>query len=100
MRQQGRPQCSGVSEGLPAFGSSFTILRADMKTPGSSRRAMDGAAPVPSTSELAEWCMRWLDAAPARLLWSRHHLSHVFGIELVDAREVVVKVRTHASRIT
>jgi hypothetical protein len=29
--QQGRPQCSGVSEGLPAFVSSFTILRADMK---------------------------------------------------------------------
>jgi hypothetical protein len=27
--QQGRPQCSGVSEGLPAF--VFTILRADMK---------------------------------------------------------------------
>src|SRR2546423_13574833 len=61
---------------------------------------MDGAAPVPSTSELAEWCVRWLDAAPARLLWSRHHLSHVVGIELVDAREVVVKVRTETSRIT
>src|SRR3954467_13827777 len=64
---------------------------------------MDGAAPGPSTSELAEWCVRWLDAAPARLLWSRHHLSHVFGIELVDAREVVVKVRTvrtDTSRIT
>jgi len=61
---------------------------------------MDGAAPGPSTSELAEWCVRWLDAAPARLLWSRHHLSHVFGIELVDAREVVVKVRTDTPRIT
>src|SRR6266705_6292203 len=67
----------------------------------SSRRAMmDGAAPGPSTSELAEWCVRWLDAAPARLLWSRHHLSHVFGIELVDAREVVGKVRTDTPRIT
>src|SRR3954453_23175012 len=31
LRLSGRPQCSGVSEGLPAFGSSFTILRADMK---------------------------------------------------------------------
>jgi hypothetical protein len=61
---------------------------------------MDGAAPGPSTSELAEWCVRWLDAAPARLLWSCHHLSHVFGIELVDAREVVVKVRADSSRIT
>ena len=29
--QQGRPQSSGVSEGLPAFGSSFTVLRTDMK---------------------------------------------------------------------
>src|SRR3954451_23778599 len=66
----------------------------------SSRRAMiDGAAPRPSTSELAEWCVRWLGAAPARLLWSRHHLSHVFGIELVDAREVVVKVRNATARI-
>jgi hypothetical protein len=29
--QQDRPQGSGVSEGLPAFVPSFTILRADMK---------------------------------------------------------------------
>jgi hypothetical protein len=29
--QHGRPQCSGASEGLPVFVSSFTVLRADMK---------------------------------------------------------------------
>src|SRR4051812_26979430 len=34
--QQGRPQCSGVSERLPAFLSSVTILRA--RTPPRSHR--------------------------------------------------------------
>src|SRR5207248_7298785 len=38
--QQGRPQCSGVSEGLPAFVSSFTILRADMKALRPAPKAM------------------------------------------------------------
>src|SRR3954451_11453404 len=38
--QQGRPQCSGVSEGLPAFVSSFTILRADMKAWRPAPKAM------------------------------------------------------------
>ena len=29
--EQGRPQSSGVSEGLPAFVSTFTLSRADLK---------------------------------------------------------------------
>src|SRR5205823_15038255 len=49
--QQGRPQCSGVSEGLPAFVSSLTILRADMKAYAAVKEARledvgSGLAPV------------------------------------------------------
>jgi Ser/Thr protein kinase RdoA (MazF antagonist) len=54
----------------------------------------------PSTDAVAGWCSRWLGAAPTRVLWSNHHLSHVYGIELEDARKIVVKVRSDSPRIT
>jgi hypothetical protein len=60
---------------------------------------MDTAPIKPSRSELDAWCLRWLDAAPSRLLWSHGHLSHVVAIELEHGRKVVVKVRSDSARI-
>ena len=45
------------------------------------------------------WCERWLGAKPIRVLFEVVHLSHVNGLRLTDAREVVVKVRPPAERI-
>ncbi|WP_345154997.1 hypothetical protein [Nonomuraea rubra] len=43
--------------------------------------------------ELAEWCARWLGAAPVGELFRAGHLSVVRGLELADGRRVVVKCR-------
>ena len=48
---------------------------------------------------LAAWCKRWLGAAPAAALFEAGYLSTVKGLRLTDGREVVVKVRPHASRL-
>jgi hypothetical protein len=45
------------------------------------------------------WCVRWLGAAPADVLFRRGHLSVVFGLRLADGRQVVVKIRPAAERI-
>jgi Phosphotransferase enzyme family len=48
---------------------------------------------------LAEWCTRWLGAAPAAELFGVGNLSAVTGLRLTDGREVVVKVRPSMSRL-
>lgn len=50
-------------------------------------------------SGLEAWCVRWLGAAPVRLLFETGHLSRVTGLELADGRQVVVKARPPAGRI-
>jgi hypothetical protein len=49
---------------------------------------------------LADWCLRWLGAAPADELFVAGHLSAVLGLRLADGREVVVKVRPGTPRLT
>jgi hypothetical protein len=53
----------------------------------------------PRSDDLAAWCVRWLSAAPARLLFETSHLSQVTGLQLADGRQVVVKVRPPAGRL-
>jgi hypothetical protein len=48
---------------------------------------------------LAEWCEEWLGARPLQHLFKGGHLSGVFGLELSDGRQVVVKIRLPAARI-
>src|SRR5215472_9631704 len=48
---------------------------------------------------LAVWCGRWLGAPPAAQLFEAGYLSTVLGLRLADGREVVVKVRSGASRL-
>jgi hypothetical protein len=48
---------------------------------------------------LASWCLRWLGAPPAAVLFEAGHLSAVMGLRLADGQEVVVKVRPRISRL-
>lgn len=48
---------------------------------------------------LADWCVQWLGARPLHRLFEVGHLSGVFGVELADGRQVVVKIRPPATRI-
>jgi hypothetical protein len=50
-------------------------------------------------SLLRAWCERWIGAPPGRVLFRTGHLSAVVGLELVDGRRVVVKVREPDDRI-
>jgi Ser/Thr protein kinase RdoA (MazF antagonist) len=56
--------------------------------------------PVVGTDALADWCARWLGAAPAAELFATGNLSAVTGLRLTDGREVVVKVRPPGTRLT
>ena len=60
---------------------------------------MSFVTPTPTTLAITRWCRRWLGAELAKVLWSRRHLSHVYGIELDDGRSVVLKIRASAPRI-
>ena len=55
--------------------------------------------PRPPWDDLAAWCGRWLGAPPGRALVATGHLAAVTGLELVDGRRVVVKVRPPAVRL-
>jgi len=48
---------------------------------------------------LSEWCLRVLGAAAEGELFRTSHLSTVVGLRLVDAREVVVKIRPREGRM-
>ena len=48
---------------------------------------------------LADWCDRYLDARPARVLFRSGHRSAVIGAELTDGRPVVIKSRPFDPRI-
>jgi Phosphotransferase enzyme family len=49
---------------------------------------------------LAAWCERWLGARPVRVLFASGHLAAVYGLRLTDGREVVVKIRPTAPRVS
>ena len=49
---------------------------------------------------LAPWCVRALGAAPAETLFEAGWQSAVIGLRLDDGREVVVKIRLPAERLT
>ena len=55
--------------------------------------------PVLDDPVLADWCDRYLDARPARVLFRSGHLSAVIGAELTDGRPVVIKSRPFDPRI-
>ncbi len=59
-----------------------------MKAPGLTPPAVD------------DWCRRWLGAGAGEVLFTAGHLSRVVGMRLADGREVVVKVRPAAWRLT
>jgi hypothetical protein len=50
--------------------------------------------------DLVRWCEQWLGARPAEILFTTGHLSAVVGARLTDEREVVVKIRPPAARIS
>ncbi|HEY6468810.1 MAG TPA: hypothetical protein VI434_03505 [Candidatus Dormibacteraeota bacterium] len=56
----------------------------------------------PSVDEqrLGRWCEQWLGARPAEILFVSGHLSVVIGLRLADDRQVVVKIRPDAPRIS
>lgn len=49
---------------------------------------------------LAQWCMEHLGRPPADEIFRSGHLSAVIGLRLADNREVVVKVRPKAARMS
>jgi hypothetical protein len=49
---------------------------------------------------LARWCEQRLGATPVDVLFTSGHLSVVVGVRLADDREVVVKIRPAASRLS
>ena len=48
---------------------------------------------------LESWCRRELQAGPARRLFAGGHLAAVFGLELDDARKVVIKLHADSDRL-
>jgi hypothetical protein len=49
---------------------------------------------------LSAWCAQWLGSAAQDVLFWHRHLSAVAGVRLADGREVVIKVRPPAVRLT
>ncbi len=59
------------------------------------------APPAPTTEpKVDDWCRRWLGAPPAAAIFQAGNLSSIVGLRLADGREVVVKVRPAAERLT
>lgn len=50
-------------------------------------------------ASIVNWCRDELGAEPARQLFRRSHLSDVIGLELVDGRRVVLKIRAPSGRL-
>jgi Ser/Thr protein kinase RdoA (MazF antagonist) len=50
--------------------------------------------------QLSDWCARWVGSGVVGVLFESGHLSAVTGVRLHDGREVVVKVRPSAERLT
>src|SRR5262249_6171351 len=48
---------------------------------------------------LRDWCVRWLGAERARVLFRKGHLSAVIGLELRTHQHVVVKTRPADARV-
>jgi Phosphotransferase enzyme family len=48
---------------------------------------------------LGDWCLRYLDAPPNRVLFRSGHVSEVVGVELSSGLHVVVKARPFQTRI-
>jgi hypothetical protein len=48
---------------------------------------------------LSEWCREHLGALVAERVFTAGHLSAVYGLRLVDGREVVLKVRGGGARL-
>jgi hypothetical protein len=49
---------------------------------------------------LGEWCHRYLEDGLGSVLFRSGHLSEVVGVQLTSGRQVVVKVRPYAPRLT
>ena len=49
---------------------------------------------------LAGWCEQWLGARPVEVLFVSGHFAAVYGLRLTDGREVVVKTRPTAPRVS
>ena len=62
---------------------------------------MSGAPlrPVVGLEDLSAWCVKWLAAPAADILFETGALSAVWGLRLDDGRAVVVKVRTPSPRL-
>src|SRR5689334_178327 len=58
------------------------------------------APPTISSDDLTRWCQRHLGAGPAAELFTTGHLSLVMGLRLSDGRDVVVKARAPARRLS
>jgi len=58
------------------------------------------AAPKISSDDLILWCQSHLGAMPAAELFTTGHLSLVMGLRLSDGREVVIKARHPARRLS
>jgi hypothetical protein len=56
--------------------------------------------PSVDDERLAEWCDHMLGARPVETLFVTGHLSVVVGVRLADEREVVIKMRPDAPRIS
>jgi hypothetical protein len=61
---------------------------------------MPPRAPAVDSGRLARWCVEYLGSPPAEELFRSGFLSAVLGLRLADGREVVIKVRPPAPRIT
>jgi len=50
-------------------------------------------------ADLDDWCLRWLGSRPQSQLFNAGGTSRVFGLHLVDGRDVVIKVRRPEARL-
>ena len=50
-------------------------------------------------AEVATWCSCNLGSTPAKVHWTRGHLSTVIALQLADGRDVVVKARPDSPRL-
>ncbi len=98
-----------MAAAMAEFGKRLDLMPDGASFPSKSasdaaRFRQDGVVPetrppTVGTEALAEWCTRWLGAAPAAELFGTGNLSAVKGLRLTDGRDVVVKVRPSAPRL-